>query len=162
MLLRIAVILPAILVAVSTAAQSESEDAAAVKPELKTQECLATRRLKSNVVIDDANILFFMIGNTVYHNRLPENCNGLLRYKTFTYRQIAGRICDGDVINVHRSLDPGVVRRCRIGHFEEIDSRDIPALISTLHRPPDMESLPSAEVEDVGESPEPGEAENPD
>ena len=137
-------LLPACLLAFSAAAQTESD-------EIETQRCLATRNIKSPVVIDDSNILFFMKGETVYHNRLPENCKGLLRYKTFSYQQIAGRVCEADLINVHRNNDPTITRRCRIGIFVEIDSRDIPALIAALHRPPAAEDLPSADVEEVAE-----------
>lgn len=138
-------LLPACLLAFSAIAQTESD-------EIETQRCLATRQIKSPVVIDDSNILFFMKGDRVYHNRLPEACRGLLRYKTFSYQQIAGRVCEADLINVHRSNDPTIMRRCRIGIFVEIDSQDIPQLIATLHRPPAAEDLPSADVEDVGDN----------
>ena len=142
-------LLPACLLAIATSAQTDSDEAAV--QEIDSQRCLATRQITSTVVIDDANILFFTRGDSVYHNRLPELCKGLLRYKTFSYEQIAGRICEADLINVFRNNDPGVTRRCRIGAFDEMDSRDIPALIQTLHRPPAGDELPTADVEDVVE-----------
>jgi len=143
----IMLLLPACLLVAPVFAQSESD-------EIETQRCLATRQIKSPVVVDDSNVLFFMRGDTVYLNRLPEACKGLLRYKTFSYQQIAGRVCESDLINLHRSIDPSVVRRCKIGIFEEIDSRDIPALIASLHRQPAAEELPSADVEAVGDDSE--------
>lgn len=145
---RIMLLLAACLLALSTPAQAQGEE------EIETQRCIATRQIKSPVVIDDQNILFFMRQDKVYRNRLPETCKGLLRYKTFSYQQIAGRICESDLIHLYRTTDPTVLRRCKIGIFEEIDSQDIPALVASLHRPPAAEDLPSAEVEDVSKQPE--------
>ena len=78
------------LLALSASAQTDSDANEGV--DIESIQCLATRQIKSTVVIDDANILFFTRGVSVYHNRLPEACKGLLRYKTFSYEQIAGRI----------------------------------------------------------------------
>ena len=105
---RITLLIPACLLAISAYTQSEIE-------EIETQRCIATRQIKSTVVVDDSNVLFFMRSNNIYHNRLPEACKGLLRYKTFSYRQIAGRVCESDLINVHRSNDPSIIRNCKIG-----------------------------------------------
>lgn len=137
------------LLALSASAQTGRDTKETV--DIESKECLATRQIKSSVVIDDANILFFTRGNSVYHNRLPEACKGLLRYKTFSYEQIAGRICEADLISVFRNTDANIIRRCRIGNFDSMDSQDIPALIQTLHRPPTSEELPTADVEDVVE-----------
>ncbi|MDG2376078.1 MAG: hypothetical protein P8M18_06980 [Woeseiaceae bacterium] len=139
--------LPTCLLALSASAQTDSDAYESV--DIKSKQCLATRQIKSTVVIDDANILFFTRGNSVYHNRLPEACKGLLRYKTFSYEQIAGRICEADLITLFRNTDAGIIRRCRIGKFDSMDSQDIPALIQMLHRPPTGEELPTADVEDV-------------
>lgn len=154
---RIALLLPAFILAISASAQTDTVSTDAVVEEVETKRCIATRQLKSNVVLDDANILFFTLGNTVYRNQLPEACAGLLEYKTFSYQQFAGRICETDIINVHRNNDPSIVRRCRLGDFQVIDSQDIPALINSLHRPPKAESLPSAEVEEVTKESQPPE-----
>jgi len=143
---RITLLITACLLTISAHTQSEIE-------EIDTQRCIATRQIKSSVVVDDSNVLFFMRGENIYRNRLPEACKGLLRYKTFSYRQIAGRICESDLIHVHQSNDPSIMRNCRIGIFESIDSQDIPTLIESLHRPPDAEELPSAKVEDIGNDP---------
>ena len=122
---RTMLLLPACLLAMPLFAQSENA-------EIETQRCIATRLIDDPVVINDAHILFFMRGNTVYLNRLPEACKGLLKYKTFSYEQIAGRVCESDLIRLHNNTDPTIMRRCKIGIFEEIDSRDIPALIESL------------------------------
>ena len=150
----IALLLPVCVLSMSAVAQTADENADAVKSEVDTQRCIPTRQLKSAVVVDDANILFFMIGTAVYRNQLPKACNGLLKYKTFSYERIAGRVCESDLINVHRNNNPGVWKRCRLGNFQSIDSREIPALIGSLHRQPQAESLPSADIEDVGEQAE--------
>ena len=137
------------LLALSASAQTGSDTRETV--DIESKQCLATRQIKSTVAIDDANILFFTRGNSVYHNRLPEACKGLLRYKTFSYEQIAGRICEADLISVFRDTDASIIRRCRIGNFDSMDSQDSPALIPTLHRPPTSEELPTADVEVVVE-----------
>ncbi len=112
------------------------------------QSCIRARNLKSNVVLDDSNILFFMVGKSVYHNALPKQCKGLFKYKTFTFERTAGRVCEFDQIEVH-GLATSIGRMCRLGSFRPIDPEEIRPLIERLHAGPKAEPLPSAEVEDV-------------
>lgn len=120
------------------------------------QKCIRARQLKSNVVLDDSNILFFMVGNSVYHNTLPKQCKGLFKYKTFIFERTAGRLCEFDQIEVH-GFTTTVGRTCRLGKFRPIKPNEIRPLIEKLHAGPTPKPLDPAEVEDVTEEADPKE-----
>lgn len=120
------------------------------------QKCIRARQLKTNVVLDDSNILFFMVGNSVYHNTLPKQCKGLLKYKTFVFERTAGRLCEFDQIEVH-GYTTTVGRTCRLGKFRPIKPDEIRPLIEKLHAGPEAKPLAPAEVEDVTEETDPKE-----
>lgn len=154
MICRFFILLPAIcltgLFATGPSVADEAEDDSA-------QKCIRARKLKSTVVLDDANILFFMVGKTVYHNVLPKQCRGLFKYKTFVFERTAGRVCAFDQIEVHGG-SASVGRICRLGEFWPINPDDIRPLIEALHAGPTPNPLPPADVEDVPGSDDPEDA----
>ncbi len=64
------------------------------------RNCLTTRRITKSIVVNDLNILFLVTGKTAYLNILPKQCNGLSRYRRFSYRTTAGSLCNLDTIQV--------------------------------------------------------------
>ena len=112
------------------------------------RKCISTRRLTNTAVIDDRNVLFYMIGKTVYRNILPDQCKGLAG-KAFTYGSLAGSLCNFDTIRVMEGGHSGFGPLCRLGNFHEVTDDDIPEIIALLNRKPAARKLPSAEIEEV-------------
>jgi len=112
------------------------------------RKCIPTRRLTTTSVIDDRNVLFHMIGKTVYRNILPDQCKGLAD-KGFTYGSLAGSLCNFDTIRVMEGAHSGFGRLCRLGDFYKVTDDDIPEIVALLNRRPAAKQLPSAEVEEV-------------
>ena len=113
------------------------------------RNCITTRRLKGTAVIDDRNILFFMIGKTVFHNILPKQCKGLTQSGTFLYHTTAGSLCNLDTIRLLAGNDGLDGKSCRLGYFLRITEADIPAIVAGPGSPPETAPLPPAEVEDI-------------
>jgi len=130
-----------LLAAVSSMADEVRDESA--------RKCISARNLTSTVVVDDRNVLFFMIGKTIYHNILPKRCAGLARSGSFHYSRFAGRLCSFDPIrkyNIDGSLS---ARSCLLGDFHPVTKEDLPAIIEGPHKPPRSRPLPSSEVEEV-------------
>ncbi len=109
-----------------------------------SRNCIQTRSLKSTAVVDDLNVLFIKKGNIVYHNRLPQQCNGLSRTKQFSYTTLSGSLCSFDnirVVNIH-----GVEgKTCRLGTFYEISTEELRSLVERSRRPTGPDSQPPDE-----------------
>jgi hypothetical protein len=123
------------------------------------RKCIPTRRLTSTAVIDDRNVLFYMIGKTVYRNILPDQCKGLTS-KAFTYASMAGSLCNFDTIRVIKGGHSGYGPLCRLGNFYAVTDDDIPEIIALLNKKPAAKQLPSAEVEEVTVKTNPGADQN--
>ena len=119
------------------------------------RNCLTTRRITKTIVVNDLNILFLVTGKTAYLNILPKQCQGLSRYRRFTYRTTAGSLCNLDTIRIiSGSGYPG--KTCVLGSFHPVDKADALAIIEEPRQPPKAQPLPSAEVEDIfGDSDDP-------
>jgi hypothetical protein len=115
------------------------------------QRCMSTRTLTSTIILDDANILFFKQGKTVYHNILPKQCKGLARYGTFSYSTLGRRICERDIIRINDNGIGALGRSCLLGYFHKTTNEEIVAYIEGRYGPVNSEPLPPAEVEDVTE-----------
>jgi len=115
------------------------------------RRCINTRIIRSTKIMDDLNILFYTRGKTVYHNRLPRQCNGLSRERRFSYHTSSGSLCNLDMIQVlysfGSSLEEG--NACRLGYFRELTKEDAEALLEPMAQPPQAEPLPPAEPEEV-------------
>lgn len=112
------------------------------------RKCIPTRKLTSTAVIDERNILFIMIGKTIYHNILPKQCRGLGR-QGFTYGNLAGSLCNLDTIQIIQSPHGTLGRLCRLGDFHPVTNEELPALVNGILKPPTSSPLPSADVEEV-------------
>ena len=121
--------------------------------ELKIEEvrnCITTRSLKNTAVLDDQNILFFMVGRTVFHNILPKQCKGLAKSGRFNYSSLAGALCKFDSIDVYGVEGIRITRTCRLGRFYPTTKEGVPAIIASLGGPPRLEAIPPAEIEEMG------------
>jgi hypothetical protein len=98
-------------------------------------------------VADDQNVFFVMIGRTVYHNRLQNQCKGLSRTGNFSYGTLAGSMCAFDAIQVIDGFGE-LGRTCLLGEFHKVTGDDILAIIEGPPTAP-TEPLPPAEVEDI-------------
>jgi hypothetical protein len=124
--------------------------------EVKSRKCISTRNLKNTAVVDDLNVLFFMVGKTVYHNILPRACNGLSQSGRFSYTTYAGSLCELDMIEILAGNSFQTGRSCRLGYFYPVTDGDIVALIEQSRKLPEAVPLPPAKVEDIGEGAEEG------
>ncbi len=140
LLLALLVILPA----------ANSAEADELKIEA-VRNCITTRSLKKTAVLDDQNILFYMVGKTVFHNILPKQCKGLARSGRFNYSSLAGALCKFDSIDVYGVEGIRITRTCRLGRFYPTTKDGVPAIIESLGGPPRLEAIPPAEIEEVGE-----------
>ncbi|GAB4149804.1 MAG: hypothetical protein Tsb0016_21270 [Sphingomonadales bacterium] len=83
--------------------------------------CVDIIRIRNTRVVDDRTILFFMRGNAVYKNSLPNACPGLGFEKTFTYSTSLSRLCNTDIITVLYTTPVQRGASCGLGMFERID-----------------------------------------
>jgi hypothetical protein len=115
-------------------------------------KCIRVRSLKNTKVVDDLNIIFYMVGNKTYHNILPRQCNGLAREDRFSYETRSGSLCDIDMIRVLYpagvGLQPG--NSCRLGLFHPISKEDAKALLEQVNEPIQAEPIPLPEPEEIG------------
>ena len=113
-----------------------------------SRNCIQTRTLKSTAVVDDRNVLFVKIGNSVYHNRLPKDCKGLGKYKQFSYTTSSGSLCSLDTIRVMDATGREN-RSCRLGKFYEITTDELRALVEESQNPkkPDPQDSDKEESE---------------
>ena len=128
--LIVATVLP-VLAPLALAQDAEPAEEAAVKIK-DPVKCIPTRSIKGTGVLDDQNLLFLMVGDTIYHNTLRKSCPQLARYAQFQYQSVAGRICDFDLITVLTSSDIASGASCRLGDFYRVTEEDLPALINDL------------------------------
>lgn len=121
--------------------------------------CISTRTVKSTAVVDDRNILFMKVGKTIYHNILPQRCEGLSKYRQFSYTTLSGTLCNFDSIQI--TDDHGRQGRfCRLGVFYEVTIEDIPDIVKSLYRPTESQPPPQppAKMEEIiVEDDQPGE-----
>lgn len=64
------------------------------------EHCISLNRIDTSEVIDDQTIVFHMLGNKAYVNRLPHKCPGLDFEEAFMYRTSIGQLCDLDIVTV--------------------------------------------------------------
>ena len=124
--------------------------------EAKSRTCISTRNLKKTAVVDDLNVLFFMVGTAVYHNILPRACDGLSLSGRFAYTTYAGSLCELDMIEILAGNSYQRGRSCRLGYFYPVTNEDIVALIEKSRKQPEAVPLPPAKVEDIGGGAEEG------
>ncbi|MGI9260894.1 MAG: hypothetical protein ACR2QR_02605 [Woeseiaceae bacterium] len=137
-------------------AQDEQESAAdeEIVYDEFTVQCISLRQIRRTEVVDDRNILFYMSGQTVYHNRLPRLCGGLAREDRFSYQTNIGRLCRIDHIRVLYD-DPFGLRegnRCALGVFHKMDREGAKAIKEGAAQQPAANPLPMPKPEEVGDA----------
>ena len=121
--------------------------------DINAERCIRVRSLRSTKVVDDLNIIFYMVGSKIYHNILPRQCHGLAREDRFSYEPQSGNLCDIDMIRIlyyaGTSMQKG--NACRLGLFHPISKEDAKALLEKSTELPQAEPIPMPEPEEVGE-----------
>jgi hypothetical protein len=120
--------------------------------DINAKSCIRVRSLRSTKVIDDLNIIFYMVGSTVYHNILPRQCHGLAREDRFGYEVRSGNLCNLDTIRILYQAGTRMQEgnACRIGKFHPITKEDADALKEKLSELPQAEPIPLPEPEEIG------------
>lgn len=142
-------LLPAALAASMVMPSAQPAFADDEKPE-GARNCVTTRHLKTTAVIDDRNVLFVMVGNRIFHNRLPRQCSGLAREGRFTYGTLAGSVCRHDTIRVLQAQSGFQGAACSLGYFYPVPEDELQSLVEGLRGPITVDRPPAAEVEEIG------------
>lgn len=98
------------------------------------EDCVRASRIRSTQVVDDRNILFYMRGDRVYRNELPEDCPRLASEGRFLYErrvgQRIGRLCSIDSITVIESFGAAPYgATCRLGRFYPITQTEVDDIV---------------------------------
>ena len=119
---------------------------------VNTKNCIRVRSLRSTKIVDDLNIIFYMIGSDTYHNILPRQCHGLKREGRFSYKTSTGSLCKQDTIRLLYQAGSGLQEgnACRLGLFHPISKEDAAALIDGPIEPPQAKPVPLPEPEEIG------------
>jgi hypothetical protein len=117
-----------------------------------TRSCINMRTIRRTEVIDDRNILFHMRGQSVYHNILPRQCNGLARENRFSYSTTISSLCSLDSIRILYNGAFGLQEGpgCQLGKFHKISREDAKALAETPVNEPTANPLPMPDPQEVG------------
>lgn len=129
-------------------------------------DCVRASNIRSTLVVDDQTILFYMRGNRVFQNRLPEDCPRLGKERRFSYErrvgQRVGRLCSIDAITVLESFSVTPFgATCRLGKFHPITVTEAdvisgvpraPVRIVEIEPPDEGESTEGADAPAEGDS----------
>ena len=143
-----------LLLSVSTRGQDEFDRT--------PEDCVRASSIRSTQIIDNRTILFYMRGNRVYRNELPNDCPRLADEGSFAYErrvgQRVGRLCKVDTITVLESFraDP-FGSTCRLGMFYPITQAEVDDLLGVSRAPVRIEEVELPD-EDDSESTAPTEA----
>jgi len=96
------------------------------------EHCIRLTNIDRTEVVGDYGILFYMLDDDIYLNKLPHRCPGLGMDKAFMYRSSVGQLCDLDIISLLDDmgfgLRPGV--SCGLGMFHPVSEDEAKALAS--------------------------------
>jgi hypothetical protein len=114
-------------------------------------DCVRASNIRSTQVIDNRTILFYMRGNRVFQNQLPEDCPRLAAERRFSYErrvgQRVGRLCSVDAITVIESFSVTPFgATCRLGKFHPITQTEVDAILGVSRAP-----VRIVEIESPGE-----------
>lgn len=120
-----------------------------------TERCISTSQLRRTDIIDDRTILFYMRGNEIYLNQLPNRCSGLRSADRFSYSPTGNRLCNFDSITPLRDAGPGGLGMrggvsCGLGNFKAITEDDVLVLKNKDAPDTEMQEDP-AEIEPLDE-----------
>lgn len=140
------------LVAVTIA--SQAAPAAAdddVIESYESRQCIKISAIKSMRVVNDEDVLFYMLGRKFYLNTLRLPCIGLESAKWYSFKADSVQLCERDRIKFFDG-----VRNCPLGRFQPISREDAEALLNWQPEPPQMPPEPPP-IEDVVLPPAPEE-----
>ena len=140
------------LVAVTIA--SQAAPAAAdddVIESYESRQCIKISAIKSMRVVNDEDVLFYMLGRKFYLNTLRPPCIGLASAKWYSFKADSGQLCERDRIKFFHGA-----RSCPLGRFQPISREDAEALLNWQPEPPQM-PLETPPIEDVVPPPAPEE-----
>jgi hypothetical protein len=105
------------LLASRVSAQNDAED---IDREVKN--CINLNQIDHTDVVDDDTILFYMRGNEIYENDLPNRCPELRSEDRFLYRVSTSQLCNVDTITVLNDMGFGFMpgATCGLGKFAPI------------------------------------------
>jgi len=140
------------LLGLLTVTPSLADEIADETDDFNSKNCIRVRSLKNTKIVDDLNIIFYMLGSKTYHNRLPRQCRGLAREDRFSYVARGGNLCNLDTIRVLYQLGSGLQEgaACGLGLFRPISKEDAKDLLEQPHEPPQAEPIPLPEPEEIG------------
>lgn len=104
----------------SVARPLKPEQEARIKPVGKPASCIPIRQIDSTRVRDDQTIDFYMLGHTVYRNRLPHKCPQLGFEERFSYKTSLSELCSTDIITVITTPGVSTGPSCGLGEFQKI------------------------------------------
>ena len=144
------------LLGLSAVTPSPADEVADELEGIDVDRCIRVRSLRSTKIVDDLNIIFYMVGRKTYHNILPRQCRGLAREDRFGYEARSGNLCDLDTIRILYQTGTTMQQgnACRIGKFHPISREDADALLDKSNERPQAEPIPLPEPEEVGEEKE--------
>lgn len=84
--------------------------------------CIALSSISESHVQDDWTIDFRVGTRQWYRNTLPQRCNSLGTYRTFSYATSLSQLCNTDIITVLETGGPGSGPRgsCGLGDFQPV------------------------------------------
>jgi len=94
------------------------------------RECINISRIDHTRIIDEHTILFYMRGNEIYRNYMPEACRGLSPRDPFLYSTTSRELCDVDAIELLESWGSQLTRgrSCELGLFYPITEEEVEEL----------------------------------
>jgi len=115
-----------------TGAESEAKQQPLDELAGEKQKCISLTRIDHTRVVDERTILFYMLGDDIYLNRLPHRCIGLRKGKTFMYKTSLNQLCNVDIITVLDDIGFGFSRgaSCGLGSFQPIGEEAAKMLLS--------------------------------
>ncbi len=87
-----------------------------------TEACVPMRSLRQSVILDNRTIFFEATGRRGFMNRLPTECQGLLREQRFAYANSFGSLCRAQIITILDSFGR-TWGSCALGDFEEWEKK---------------------------------------
>jgi hypothetical protein len=96
------------------------EQEAKIQPDGKPVSCVTASSIRETRVRDDSTIDFYMLGNKVYRNKLPQSCPQLGFEERFGYTVTNNQLCSVDIIHVIQSPPSIPGASCGLGQFQPI------------------------------------------
>jgi len=118
--------LAALIIAGMPATAEETSEAA----DSEALNCVRLSNIDRTYILDRQNILFYMRGDRIYLNTLPNKCPGLRRNETFSYRTSLNQLCNVDIITVLRNFGGSFSRgaSCGLGKFRPVTEEQVAEL----------------------------------